>query len=175
MIKVKKIFLIGFILLITLGAVLVVLQNTHAINFFGSVQNKQKQQDSQYNTEKKKAAIERTNKTPGADGSNSSTTGTYTPPVSSDGISLSASQPNANQIVVTSKLVGYSDGTCTLTVTNGAKSTTQRVQVIYQPQFSTCAGFTIPISTIGSGNWVLSLVVNSGGLNTSKTINLVVQ
>lgn len=82
-------------------------------------------------------------------------------PTSSDSISLTASQQAADVVVIT-KLTGsgYSQGTCTLTASNGSKDTSKTADIIYQPEYSTCAGFTVPISTLGTGTWKLSLKVS---------------
>ncbi|MEO6760813.1 MAG: hypothetical protein ABI220_00335 [Candidatus Saccharimonadales bacterium] len=101
--------------------------------------------------------------------------GNYTPPVSSQGITLTPKQDNSSQVSLTTKLSGYSDGTCSLTVANGDKSVTQTATVIYQSQFSTCAGFTIPVSSLGTGTWQFNLTVTSGGNTTSKEATLGVQ
>lgn len=98
----------------------------------------------------------------------------YTPPTDSNGITLSPSI-DGNQVVLHTKLVGYSDGTCSLAVINGTLSYNASALVIYQPEFSTCAGFTIPISKLGSGLWSFTVTVTSGGASTQKVATLEVQ
>ena len=97
------------------------------------------------------------------------TPGTYTPPTTNDGISIEASQ-QGQSVIITTQLVGYSDGTCGLTVTNGANKTTQSAPVMYQAQASTCAGFLVPVSSIGAGTWKIDLSIQSGGKTTQKGI-----
>ena len=90
-------------------------------------------------------------------------------------VELTAKQDGSSVTVLT-KMQNISDGTCRLTLTNGAKSTSQTAQVIYQPEFASCAGFSVPVSSIGTGNWNISLIVTpSGGTETVKTTTLVVQ
>lgn len=98
----------------------------------------------------------------------------YSPPTTSDGISLAVSQ-SQQQVIVQTKLSGYSDGTCSLKVTNGTQSFEETAQIIYQAQFSTCAGFTIPSAKLPPGHWTFYLDVTSGGTTTSKTTSLEVQ
>lgn len=93
----------------------------------------------------------------------------YTPPVTNSGITLTPSISD-NQVVITTKLVGYSDGTCSLTVTNGTRVNSQNADVIYAPSYSTCAGFTVPISDLGVGDWNIELSITSGGQSTSKAV-----
>jgi len=98
-----------------------------------------------------------------------STPGTYAPPTTNEGIRINPSRSSA-QVIVNTELVGYSDGICTLTVTNSSKTDSQTANVIYAPDFSTCAGFTIPINNLGTGAWTIKLSVLSGGSTTEKTV-----
>lgn len=74
-------------------------------------------------------------------------------------ISITAKQEGESVTILT-KIQSVSEGTCKLTATNGANTITQEAKVIYQPEFSSCAGFSLPISGLGSGNWSIALVVN---------------
>lgn len=99
----------------------------------------------------------------------------YSTPSSSDNITVSASQPSSSEVVVSTKLSGYSDGTCNLTIKNGSGTINKSAQVFYQPEFSTCAGFTIDKAELGSGTWAITLTVVSDGETVSKTTSLGVQ
>lgn len=79
---------------------------------------------------------------------------------------------SAEIVVVSTKLGTVPDGTCTLTVTNGEKQNTQTADVIYQPTYSMCAGFSVPISKLGSGTWNMALKVDTRGrqLTTNRTM-----
>ena len=111
-----------------------------------------------------------------AAGDDSSTSGQddYVAPTDPDNITITPSQANG-QVTVTTRLEGYSDGTCTLTSTNGGKTDTRTAQVIFQAQFSTCAGFSIPTSTLGTGTWNFNLSVTAGGNTTTQTASLEVK
>lgn len=109
-------------------------------------------------------AVDPTNTTKG------SVNDTYTPPVASNNnVSLTVKKSDSSSVTVITKLVNYSDGACSLTVTNGSKTVTQNAQVVYAPDYSSCAGFSVPISSLGTGTWSISLAVTSGGVTTTKT------
>lgn len=92
----------------------------------------------------------------------------YTPPTDSSNITL-ATTTSGDQVIISTKLTGYSDGTCSLKITNGTLSIAKDAEVIYAPNYSTCAGFSISTSELGSGVWNIELTVVSGGQTTSKS------
>jgi hypothetical protein len=98
-----------------------------------------------------------------------STTPDTTPPKTS--VDLSAKQETNGNVTVFTTLHGYSSGTCDLKVTNGAKIISQSATVIYQPDFSTCAGFSVPISSLDKGTWNINLTVTAGGQSKSNSIS----
>lgn len=125
----------------------------------GPTPAQQKQQADVYASEKKQAV------------ENPPATQTTTPaPVPTSNISLSTRQESNGTVTVFTKLAGVSDGTCVLNVTNGSKSTSQTADVIYQPQYSSCAGFSVPISSVGTGTWTLKLSLTTHGTTSSNTI-----
>ena len=93
-------------------------------------------------------------------------TGSSTPP---SNISITLKKDGSSLVVIT-KLTNYSDGDCELDVTNGDVSKIYSAKVIYQPEASTCAGFSVPIDQIGKGNWNIKLKVTSGGVTNSETV-----
>ncbi len=97
---------------------------------------------------------------------------TKTPNPSSEKISLTAHIENNGTVTVFTKLYEFSGGRCELTVVNGTHSTTQQADIIYQPEFSSCAGFSIPIQTVGEGQWAINLIITTNGQEFTKTINL---
>lgn len=93
-------------------------------------------------------------------------------PPTSESINLSAQQDSANTVTVLTKLQGFPDGECSLLIQNGSKSTTKAAPIIYQPEFSSCAGFSINKSEIGSGLWNITLTAKTSSSDpVSKTIN----
>ena len=55
-----------------------------------------------------------------------------------------------------------SSGTCNLSISNGSKTVTRSGQITPNPSSSTCEGFDIPTSELGSGNWTITIKVTSG-------------
>lgn len=97
--------------------------------------------------------------------------GTYVAPTTSDGITMSADKTSGSEVTVFTELRGYSDGTCSLAITNGTDSYKSNAPVMFQREYSTCAGFTVPISELGTGAWKIALTVTSGGNTQTKSIS----
>lgn len=90
-------------------------------------------------------------------------------PVNNSSIELSANKDGSNVTIIAKlKEQGYSQGKCQITITANGKNYSQEAEIIYQPEYSTCAGFSIPISSVGNGSWDISLSVTP--IN-SKSIN----
>lgn len=84
---------------------------------------------------------------------------------------LTAKQEGENVVVLT-KLASVASGSCTLRITNGTKTHEQQARIIYQPEFSSCAGFNVQKSVLSSGVWSITLEATSGDLSGQKTIEL---
>ena len=87
-------------------------------------------------------------------------------------IVLMATQETNNTVTVTTKLYKYSDGICNLAVTNGGRNITQSAPVIFQPEYSSCAGFSVNISTLGTGTWKVGLEVISKNQTAKQSIQV---
>lgn len=97
-------------------------------------------------------------------------------PTSSDDIVINAKQEADGNVTVLTQLTGFPDGDCSLVIQNGTKSTTKTAQIIYQPEFSTCAGFTVAKSELGTGAWTLTLTAQTSSSDPlSKTQTLEVR
>lgn len=106
-------------------------------------------------------------------GDTSSSNSTSTP--SSASMTVSASQSGSNVTVLT-QIQNVAQGSCTLTATNGSKTTTQTAQIIYQPEFSSCAGFSVATTTIGTGAWTISITATPvNGPTITQSTNLEVK
>jgi hypothetical protein len=90
------------------------------------------------------------------------------PSPSSTDISLTA-QTVKDSVIVRVEVGNFSSGTCNLTVTNNDKSTSQSANILYQPQTSTCAGFSVPISKVGIGAWSITVKVDTQDSSVSKS------
>lgn len=105
---------------------------------------------------------------------NPDTPQTSIPPVhdgTAQSIELSAKQEANNSVTIYTKLFNFSGGNCNLTVTNNATTVTKTAPVIYQSEFSSCAGFSVPASELGVGTWQISLQVVSGELSKTQTLS----
>jgi len=117
----------------------------------------QKKQQDETNAAQKKEAAE-----------NNTQTAPVTAPTS-DSIKLTATQESNNTVTIITKLTGVSDGSCRLDISNGGETTTQTANVIYQPEYSTCAGFSVPINSVGKGVWNIKLTLTNRGTVASQT------
>lgn len=168
--KIKKVFLIPSVILVILGVTLILLETTNTVHLFHSTSSRQ---DSKYQSDKKSATVDSGGNpnTLDSKGNPQPNNNDYTPPKSAENISILPSK-QGDTVVVSTKLKGYSDGTCNLSVANGARTISQQAQVIYAPDYSTCAGFSIPSAVLGSGVWNISITVDSGGISTNNTTQL---
>ena len=73
-------------------------------------------------------------------------------------------------VTVYTKLAHASSGTCSLRIRNGEREQQQTAAIIYQPEFSSCAGFSIPVAPLGQGQWQIELTVTTDGTTLTKTI-----
>lgn len=82
---------------------------------------------------------------------------------------------NDEYVVVSTKLYEYSDGMCTLKVTNGSKQDTQSAPIIFQAEYSTCAGFSVKRDDLGSGVWAIELTATSKGVSVTQKASVEVK
>jgi len=118
----------------------------------------QKKQEDAANAEIKQELIEK-----GDDRQESSTT-------SPQSIELEARQETNETVTVLTKLSGFSRGDCVLTVQNGTRTNEQTAKVIYQEEYSSCAGFSVPIDSLGKGQWQIKLIISSEGATVRENI-----
>ena len=95
-------------------------------------------------------------------------------PVSNSQIDLAAESQDQS-LVVTTKLKNITSGTCELTLTKGSKTVKESANIIYTPEYSTCEGFAIDKSRLGSGVWNIRLVVKTASASPEKTITYKLQ
>lgn len=151
------------VLLIVAGVIYWIKISQHQALDNGPTPEQQKEMQRVSNEEKKVFAEETKNTdNPGAP---------VPPPTSPDSIELTANKADPSTVTVFTKLKNYADGTCTLTATNGTKVYTAVAPIIYQPEYSMCAGFDIPHAELGPGNWTIKLEATPIGSNAvTKTI-----
>lgn len=63
-----------------------------------------------------------------------------------------------------------SSGTCSLKLENGAKVVTRDSDVQAMASSSTCKGFDIPSSELGTGTWKITLTYTNGSMSGSATM-----
>lgn len=91
------------------------------------------------------------------------------PEFTSDKISISIKE-TAENVAITTKLLGFSgEGKCELKITKDTTTVAQSAEVIYQPEYSTCAGFSVEKSKLSTGTWKVELTVSDKGKAYSQT------
>lgn len=99
---------------------------------------------------------------------NTQPTNTGTSPTTAT-LSFSA-KSTEDTVIITTNLSSTSSGTCKLTITGGPTTVTKSAQVIYSPEYSSCAGFSIAKSEINASTWTIKLDVSSPAGVQTKTI-----
>ena len=177
MVKIKKqskklpIIILAFLLLLVVGSVLLYrsLHDSRVQPGDSGPTTAEKAQESAANADGKKQIIDSGSSKDQSVPQGASASAT------SKSIELSAQQEANNTVTVFTKLVGYSSGSCVLTATNGTKSSTQQAELVYQREYSSCAGFSVPITPLGKGMWNLKLTVTSNGTAETKSISFEVK
>lgn len=158
--------MIVFVILvfIALTTVVLALKGAGITNLFLPDNNKtiEQKQENDTNTIDKQNFIEKTTN----QGSNGNNPIEHT----SEDITLTSSQEADGSVTIMAQLANYSDGTCNLSIINGNDTYSQTAEIIYQPTFSTCAGFNVPSGKIPAGVWQITLTATSKGATNSKTI-----
>jgi len=165
-INTKKIIFISLISLLSIILILGILEFFNVINFISKVvkvsQTSEQTQQNIDNIKIKKDFIENQSNNPDSP--------KIIKPTSED-IVISSTKSGDN-IIISTQLKNYSDGECDLLIENGTNSYSRSVPVIYQPSFSTCAGFSVAKSELGSGTWSILLSVTSNN-QTNQTTNTI--
>lgn len=165
--------------LLAVAFFVLVLEKSGVTNFFDNTNKgsdtrgpspEQQKQEAEANAESKKNFIESGEKNATSPQNSSSSSSQ-----SEKSIELTTNRENNNTLTVFTKLYGFSGGTCKLTVLNGSQTYTQSVALVYQPEHSTCAGFSVPIDKVGKGDWSIELVAESNNISKSKKITAGVQ
>jgi len=181
--KRSKLIWLSLLALLVIGMTLIILEKTNTTDFIkmpddqtatSGPTEEQLQADTEANAASKQQYLDSTKDTGGSSGTTSASSGS-TSATSSAVMTLTASQSGSTVTILT-QIQNVSSGTCSLTATNGSSSNTQTAKIIYQPQFSSCAGFSVPVSGVGAGVWSISVTATpSGAAPTTKTITLEVK
>lgn len=73
-----------------------------------------------------------------------------------------------NNVIVKTQIPGLASGTCTLTIGDYSET----VNILYQPEFSTCEGFSVDMSSINpSDTFTITATDGTTTLTESKKLN----
>jgi len=98
-----------------------------------------------------------------------------TPQADASSVTITSSQTSTDVTIFT-KLSNIASGSCTIQITNGSKTYTNTVPIIYQSEFSSCAGFTVSkTSANGPGTWSVTLKITNDQINITKTTTVEVR
>ena len=175
----KRIALWALVVLVAMGLLLVVLEKTNVIDLFHSAPSSSKgpskqqlQEEAKTNSDSKQTYLDTVY---GDKGQDDTTSGQQTNNPS--GTSNTASIPSltanksGDSVVIIAKMQSVPGGTCDLTITRGTTIVHKTADAIYQPEFSSCAGFSVPVSEVGTGSWNITLeVTTTNGAKASKQI-----
>jgi len=160
--KMKKKVLFVVIALLAITLALAVLEKLHVIDLIkpsdsvvGPSQEEQAKQ-KQFDNERKQDFVE-----------NDKLGQPATEPAA---LELSAKQEADGTVTVFTKIRNIAEGTCDLAITNLSASYIASAPLIYQSEFSSCAGFSVPVSKLGPGTWSIKLSTKSAS-TVEKTIN----
>ena len=93
-------------------------------------------------------------------------------PSSSDSLSgaITYSAVSGDVLIIRTTIDQLASGSCTATLANGGKVVTRTSTLAQNPSSSTCEGFDIPVSELGSGNWNIEITVQDAtNRNTTLT------
>lgn len=169
----KKARVLALAVLLLLVGLIIALERAGVTHFSGLSGKKspqagpteaQKKQEADINAKNKQQFIEQNSRKTNTPQTNTDTA------TSTKSLELSARSESNDSVTVFTKLYGYSSGSCKLTAINGSKSVSQTAVIIYQPEYSSCAGFSVSKTDLGAGTWTLQLDASSAGTIESKTI-----
>ena len=141
--------------LLAVGLV-VVLEKQHVIDL---VKNPFTPQVPQQKTPEEQIKVDQANKKSFVENTDTQPTTQNNTVPQSPAATISPTQ-SGDSVVVKTNLRDVAEGICELKVSSARGTFTEKAQVIYQADFSSCAGFSIPISKGGAGHWVLTLSLN---------------
>lgn len=98
---------------------------------------------------------------------NSSTT-----PNTANKVEVAAEKGQNNTVTIFSKIYEPSAIKCSLEITNGDKVYKKEATVIYQTDYSICAGYSVPVADLGIGKWIIKLYVSTPSNTLSATTQL---
>lgn len=166
-------YLIATAIIILVVAIIAILELTNVTHLFHTSQTRKNAlETAKSDNARKKALTEQNNQNSSGKATPAPTT--YTPPNNPNDIVIAPTQ-SGDTVTIMTKLYHYSSGTCALHITNGSHTYDANAQVIFETQFSTCAGFSVPVSKLGTGDWNITLNVSSSNITQTQTATIKVQ
>jgi hypothetical protein len=93
----------------------------------------------------------------------------------SNKVVVTARQELNGNVTVFTKIYDNSAKNCQIVLTKDSATITKQASVIYQPEYSTCAGFSIQKSELSSGSWQISLTVTGDSATINATTSIEVK
>lgn len=172
--------IVALLLILVLAALLFILEKNSYINLVGGKESSTQRQTKEEIEQAAKTAaankqsyLDQTYK----DGKPTSQPTNNTPTPAAPSISPATmtltAKVDGDSVTITTQIQNISSGACRLTASNGASTISpQTAPIIYQPEFSSCAGFTVPKSSLGNGTWSVSVTATPtvGEATTQTTV-----
>lgn len=93
-------------------------------------------------------------------------------PAKSSSIKISAQTEANSSVTIFSNISNVSGGNCALNISNGSESYSANAEIIYQTEYSTCAGFSVPKESLSNGIWKISILITpTSGNSFQNTID----
>lgn len=80
-----------------------------------------------------------------------------------------------SDVIIAAQIHGITSGICKLTVSNLGMEHSQTADVVYQPEYSSCAGFSVPVSSVGTGVWNILLTASNNASSATSNSTLEVK
>lgn len=91
---------------------------------------------------------------------------------------IASAEQSGGKLVVMTELYGVGWQECELLVSKGSEQIKKTTEVLYQAEFSTCMGFSVPVNELGSsGDWQVKLTGKktdgSSQISELKTVSVI--
>lgn len=98
-----------------------------------------------------------------------------TPPSDSKDFQITFAHVNGDTFQIRTLIAKVtSSGTCKLTMTSGSRSYSASAGVQPMASSSTCKGFNVPMSSLSSGTWRISIIYSFNGTESTATKEVVI-
>lgn len=84
-------------------------------------------------------------------------------------------EQQGNSVIVKTSLTNIPSGNCKLVIKSGSETVTKEAEIMYSPDYSTCAGFSVSTTELPKGQWSLYLSVKNDVVNLTKDLQITVK